>query len=268
MPNACPTTAKGERPCPPHRPSGDSPDGCATASYQTALAGTDRPGYSYGTATVPLKGAQLEVGYTNSRSGPVTYQTLGEGLLRVGVGPTTELRLFTNSYALRSGDGATAGGIEDAKVGFKQRLWAGKGTAGLASSSIALLAGTSMATGASAFGAGAWQPEAILAASLPVTAKLSFVPNIGDVYAMVDDTRRHRLLGTLAAWYAPSPKWSVFGEYGGSQTSGDAASRLHYLDAGFAIVPLPALQLDLRVGHGMNGVAHDNFVGVGLTRRW
>jgi hypothetical protein len=241
--------------------------GCATAGYQTALTGTDRPGYSFGTATVPLGGAQLEVGYTNTRSGSVTYQTLGEGLLRIGAGPNTELRLFTNSYALRDENNLTTRGIEDSKIGIKQRLFAGSGS-GLAGSSVALLAGTSMSTGADGFGAGGWQPEAILAAVFPLSAKFSLVPNIGDTYAKIGDVRRHRVLGSLAAWYTVSPKFSGFAEYGGSQLTSDASSRLHYIDGGFAIVPLPALQLDLRVGHGMNGIPNDNFVGVGLTRRW
>jgi hypothetical protein len=242
--------------------------GCASAGYQTALTGTDRPGYSFGTATVPLGGAQLEVGYTNTRSGPVTYQTLGEGLLRIGAGPNTELRLFTNSYALREENNFTTRGIEDSKIGIKQRLFAGSGTPGIAGTSLSLLVGSSMATGADGFGAGGWQPEAILAAVFPLTAKFSLVPNIGDTYAIVGNDRHHRVIGTVAAWYTVSSKLSGFAEYGGSRLMSDASTHLHYIDGGFAIVPVPALQLDLRVGHGMNGIPNDNFVGVGLTRRW
>jgi Putative MetA-pathway of phenol degradation len=241
---------------------------CATGAYRTALTGPDRPGYSFGTATVPLGGAQLEVGYTDTRSDNVTYQTLGEGLLRVGVGANTELRLFTNSYALRDDASIGTHGVEDAKIGFKQRFRAGTGTTGLAATSLSLLAGTSLPTGSDGFGVDAWQPEAIIAAALPVTPKLSLVPNVGDVYAMIGDTRQHRALGTLAAWYTLSSKLSAFAEYGGSQLTNDARSRLQYLDGGFALVPLPALQLDIRAGHGMNGIPADNFIGLGLSRRW
>ena len=242
--------------------------GCASASFNTALTGTDRPGYSFGTATVPLGGAQLEVGYTDTRFDATTYQTLGEGLLRIGAGPTTELRVFSNSYALRSDGGLHTDGMEDVKIGFKQKLWTGKASAGPGSSSLALLAGTSLPTGSNGFSAEGWQPEALLAAVVPLSASFSLVPNFGDVYAKLGDDRGHRVLGSVAGWYTVSPKFSVFGEYGGSQVTSDAATRLQYLDGGFGIVPVPALQLDLRVGHGLNGVKNDNYVGVGLSRRW
>jgi hypothetical protein len=241
---------------------------CASAAYRTPLAGTDRPGYSFGTATVPLGGMQAEVGYTDTRAGSLTYQTLGEGLLRIGAGPTTELRVFSNSYALRRDGGIRDDGMEDAKIGVKQRLWAGRAASGLGSSSVALMAGTSIPTGAVGFGADAWQPEALLAAALPLNAKLSLVPNVGDVYARLGSERAHRLLGSLAAWYTVSSRLGVFGEWGGSRLADDASSHLNYLDAGFAIVPVPALQLDLRVGHGMNGMKNDNYVGAGIVRRW
>jgi hypothetical protein len=94
------------------------------------------------------------------------------------------------------------------------------------------------------------------------------VSNVGDAYVRLGANRAHKLLGTLAGWYALSPKLSAFGEYGGSRLADDASTKLQYFDAGFAVVPVPAIQLDLRVGHGVNGVANDNYVGIGITRRW
>ena len=64
--------------------------------------------------------------FCGSTAPTVTYQSLGEGLLRIGVGPNTEARVFSNSYALASVAGEHNDGLEDAKIGFKQRLWAGK----------------------------------------------------------------------------------------------------------------------------------------------
>jgi len=242
---------------------------CASTSYRTALAGADRPGYTFGTATVPKGGVQAEVGYTDTRVGALTYRTLGEGLLRVGAGPTTELRLTTNSYALKRDAGQRADGMEDAKLGLKQRLWAGGGTSGTGSSTIALLAGTSVPTGSDGFGVAAWQPEAIIAAVVPVNGMLSFVANVGDVYAQLGEgRRRHRLLGSVASWVTVSPRWSAFGEYSGSRYADVAGSALHYVDGGVAFAPVPAIQLDVRLGKGLNGLANDRFVGVGISRRW
>jgi hypothetical protein len=241
---------------------------CASAGFGTALTGTDRPGYTYGTATVPLGGAQAEVGYTDTRFSSTTYQTLGEGLLRVGVGPTTELRVFGNSYALRSDAGLHTGGMEDAKLGLKQRLWAGRGKTGFGAASVALLPATSIPIGSDGFGADAWQPELLVAAALPLSSRVSLAGNVGDSYVKLGDDRAHKLLATLAGWLSLSTKLSVFGEYAGTRLADDPHSKLQYFDAGLAVVPLPALQLDARVGHGVNGVRNDNYVGVGLTRRW
>jgi hypothetical protein len=241
---------------------------CASGGFGTALTGTDRPGYTYGTAIVPLGGVQAEVGYTDTRFSSTTYQSLGEGLLRVGVGPSTELRVFGNSYALRSDAGLHSDGMEDAKLGLKQRLWAGKGTTGFRAASVALLPATSITVGSDGFGAAAWQPELLVAAALPLTSRFSLAGNVGDSYVKLADERAHKLLATLAGWLTLTSRLSVFGEYGGSRLADDPHSKLQYFDAGLAVVPLPALQLDARVGHGVNGVKNDNFIGLGVTRRW
>jgi hypothetical protein len=234
-----------------------------------ALVAPDRPGYSYGTSTAPLGATQLEVGYSNTRAVGQAYHSLGEGLLRVGVGPRTELRVVANSYAIRATGGETARGLEDAKLGFKQRLVAGSGKSDLSGSSVSLLGGVSVPTGSVGFGTGAYQPEATLAAVVPLDAHASVTGNVGYAYAAAaEDRRDHRMLGTVAGWYALSSSLSVFGEYAGSQLGRDAGSRLHYLDAGVAVVPISNIQLDARVGHGVNGERDDYFFGFGLTRRW
>jgi hypothetical protein len=242
--------------------------GCVGASVRVPLAGPDRPGYSFGTATVPGGGVQAELGYTDTQAGSQSYHSVGEGLFRVGVGRATELRVSTNSFGVRTDAGASQHGFEDLKLGVKQKLLAGHGTTGLRAASVALIAGTTLPTGSDGFGAGVAQPEAILAAAIPVTTKLSLVPNLGDTYTVLDGRRAHRVTGTVAGWYAFSGTVSAFGEYAGSQAAGRAETRLHYFDAGVAVVPAPAIQLDLRVGHGANGLPRDRYVGVGVTRRF
>lgn len=241
---------------------------CTTAALKRPLVGADRPGFTFVTATAPAGVVQSEIGYTDTRSSSLTYQTLGEGLVRVGVAPNTEVRVFSNSYALRSDGGLHDDGLEDAKVGLKQRLWVGKGTTGFSGASLAVLPATSIPLGSTGFGANAWQPELLIAAGLPITPALSLASNIGDQYIKVGEERSHKLLATLAGWYTISPKLSTFVEYGGSQLSDSRASRLQYFDAGFALVPVAAIQLDIRAGHGVNGLPNDNFFGVGLVRRW
>jgi hypothetical protein len=226
---------------------------------------------------MPAGGVQLETGATNARVGTQTYRTVGEALLRVGVGRSTELRASGQSFASRTDAAAPAGartarGVEDARVGVKQRLVAGHAETGVAATSVAVIAGTTVPSGTGALGAHAWQPEAVLAVTTPITARLSVVENVSDSYAAGSTTpdghRGHRVGGSVAGWYTVGHNVSVFGEYAGSRLARAGAAATHYLDAGVAFAPVGHVQLDLRAGAGMNGVSGDHFVGAGITRRW
>ena len=244
------------------------------------LVSPDRPGFSFTPGTMPSGALQLEVGATDQHAGSLTYRTVGETLLRVGVSATTELRVSGQSYASRH-DGAavqpagptpTSHGTEDARIGVKQRLLAAHADVGLAATSVALIAGSTLPTGSRGFGAHAWQPEAVLTINTPVTQHLSLVENVSDSWAAPTTTphgeRAHRLGGTVAGWYTLGHQWSVFGEYAESRVAGVAATTTQYLDAGVTFVPVGHVQLDVRAGAGLNGIRGDHFVGAGIVRRW
>jgi hypothetical protein len=241
------------------------------------LAGPDRPGYSFSPVTVPAGGVQLETGATEARAGTQTYRTVGEGLLRVGVARATELRVSGQSFASRTDAAAPAGartarGVEDARLGVKQRLFAGHAAAGVAATSVAVIAGTTVPSGSADFGARAWQPEAVLVVNTPLTTRLSVVENLSDSYADASTTpdghRAHRVGATVAGWYALTGRVSAFGEYAGTRLAAVGAAAAHYVDAGVTFTPVGHVQLDVRAGAGMNGVRGDRFVGAGVTRRW
>lgn len=279
---AAPTPAEARAPAEARDAAPDPSAPVLPAPAHAPLAAPDRPGYSFGPATVPAGGVQLESGVTEAHAGTQTYRTVGEGLLRVGVGRSTELRVSGQSYASRTDAAAPAGahtvhGVEDARVGIKQRLLAAHGATGLVATSVALIAGTTVPSGSAGFGAHAWQPEAVLTVNTPLTGRLSLVENLSDSYAAASTTpdgrRAHRVGATVAGWYTVNPKLSAFGEYAGSRLSraGGAvpgAAAAHYVDAGLAFAPVAHVQLDLRAGAGMNGVPGDSFVGAGITRRW
>src|SRR5438067_2547634 len=69
-------------------------------------AAPDRPGYTDTPVALPAHAVQLETGVTDDRTGPdgarTRYVTAGEILLRFGVGGNTELRVFGNSYGMRT----------------------------------------------------------------------------------------------------------------------------------------------------------------------
>src|SRR5438105_11818798 len=73
----------------------------------------DRPGYTDTPVAMPARAVQLEFGITDDRSGPsaarTEYVSAGEALLRLGLGVNAELRLFANSYGVRTVDGGASG---------------------------------------------------------------------------------------------------------------------------------------------------------------
>src|SRR5205085_11261890 len=82
----------------------------------------DRPGYTDAPTALPARALQREAGVTDDRVAASIarprseYRSLGETLLRIGVGARTELRLFGNSYATRVTEGApNVSGLEDIK---------------------------------------------------------------------------------------------------------------------------------------------------------
>lgn len=217
---------------------------------------TDRPDFTESAAVVDRGRTQIESGYTFTRSADIDQHALGEVLVRVGLGGGLELRLAPNSYAWVEGPDGDVDGFEDAGIGLKWLL--ADGDPGAA----ALLAGTSVPTGGDAFGAEGWQPEVTLA-----LARGAVGANLGWGWADTGEGRRHTGLVSLAVGLPLGERLGVFLESYAIAAEG-AGGEEAYADAGLTRLLSPDLQLDARVGMGLNDRAVDWFVGVGLARRW
>ena len=230
----------------------------------------DRPGYTDGPASMPMGAFQLEAGYTYDRAGTVTYSSIGETLLRIGVGAQSELRLFGNSYAIRSTDGApTLYGMEDPKIGFKTSVHAKPDSVHSLTPNIAVLAALTLPAGGDAFRSAHVQPEAKLAANWTTPSPFSVYSNVaaGRVY----DGREWGERGwvSVALWYSVNPKVSVFGEEISVRRLGGSASPSNDVDAGVTYLINDRFQLDLRAGHGFGSASGtERFIGAGFARRW
>jgi hypothetical protein len=236
----------------------------------------DRPGYTDTPTALPARAIQLEAGVTDDQTGDdrfrTTTVTAGEVLARVGVGARTEIRLFGNSYDLRSGGGSPAvQGMEDFKFGAKVSLRAKADSVHSWVPNVALLAANTSPTGARPFSAGVAQAEVKVAANWTTASPFSLYTNVGYSSTYVDFTRQGKGWASAAGWWALNPRISLFGEgyffellgdQNGSFGGGD-------IDAGVTYLVNDRLQLDARVGHGVTGLAsNERFVGVGIARRW
>jgi hypothetical protein len=243
---------------------------CAVLHPTTGPVVADRPGYTDGPTALPARAVQLEAGVTDDRVDGVSYRSVGELLVRAGVGGRTELRFFANSYGIRSASGApTTRGLEDSKLGAKFALHSAPDSVHGWVPRLAFLAATTLPTGAANRSAGKAQPEAKVAASWTTSGPFSVYSNIG-FGAVFDGTAwGSHGFGSLALWFAASSKVSFFGEGLVVGRVGGSATAANYLDGGVTYLFNDQLQADVRAGHGLGGTAaHERFLGVGVAWRW
>ncbi len=242
--------------------------GCAALRPVTGVVVADRPGYTDTPTSLPGRGYQVEVGITDDHVDDGLYRSVGEVLVRAGVGNNIELRFFGNSYGLRSAPGIQTHGLEDAKVGAKLALHSAPDSAHGLMPRLALLAATTLATGADNRTAHKSQPEAKIAAAWTTSGPFSLYTNFG-FGGVYDGTDWGTHAWTSAAlWFAASPKISFFGEGLVTGRVGGTATSSNYLDGGMTYLFSDHLQVDVRYGHGLGVVSHEKFFGVGAAYRW
>ncbi len=229
---------------------------------------TDRPDATESPETIAAGRFQLETGYTFTSLESVRTHTLGEFLLRVGVHDNIELRFGLNSYALVRGGAVTADGLENFGVGAKFRLLSGGGV-GHARPTIAILVGTSIPTGSDEIDASSAHPEARIAAGWDLSEVVSVSTNL--IWSSIkDDALDERFSEwgvSLALGYVLSDRWGAYLEYFGAYPSGGRDTE-DFVNAGLTYLISNDLQLDARVGYGLNDRDDDFFVGVGTAVRW
>lgn len=229
---------------------------------------TDRPDATESSETVGKGVFQLEAGYTFASLERTDVHSVGEFLLRLGVlHENVELRLGFNSYSLVRGD-FDANGLQNFGIGAKIRLLSGGGVGNLRPT-IAVLVATTLPTGNEAIEARTARPEARLAAAWDLSDRVSLGTNIIWSSVKEDDLdERHDVLGlTLAMGYGLSDRWGAYLEYFGAYPPGERDSE-NYLNGGVTYLINNDLQLDGRVGYGLNGRDDDFFVGFGTAVRW
>lgn len=245
---------------------------CAGRVSPPGAVSPDRPGYTDTPPVLPSGAVQLEAGYTDDRIDTFGYSTIGETLLRLGVGGRSELRLFGNSYATRSITGLpSVSGMEDPKIGLKTTLRTKPDSIHSLTPNVSALFGLTLPMGATQFRAAHAQPEAKLAMNWTTASPFSLYSNLGAGRIYNDVGRADRAWASVAAWWSVNPKISVFaegmqiGRLSGSG-SGTAGS---IVDGGITYLINDRLQLDARVGHGVGSeTSPERFFGAGLARRW
>lgn len=233
---------------------------------------TDRPDFTDGPSTVPVGHYQLEGGSTFSRQGEEDSQTLGEIFLRIGAGERWEARIGVGSFD-RIDPGipgaAELSGYEDPTLGVKIRLteddpnllppgWP----------RMAILLTTTVPVGSAELTEDAWQPEGKLALAWDFTDRLSLGSTLIYAYPSDGGERFNQVAASLSAGLSLNDRLGVYLEgYGFSKESADGSST-SYVDSGLTFLLSNDLQLDARIGAGLDDPHPNWFAGFGAAVRF
>jgi len=243
---------------------------CATAPAPASAPrpappiATSRLGIAKSTGTVPTGMVQLEAGYSRARLDQRTRHAFGETMVRVGLGPRTEARGSLSSYMRTVTPAATVEGIGDASLSLKHRLRDPGGWV----PAVALVAGSTLPTGAKGVGAGAFQPEAgaSLEWKLPAGLRAIGMATWRDAIAAGD---RYGLTTLVAAGRTTIGKAGAAQfEYARTSSTRAGAVGVDQLRATGALRLTPALQLDGWAGVANSAGKHEYLAGIGFAQRW
>lgn len=233
---------------------------------------TDRPDFTESTSTVPPGHFQLEGGFTFTRIGDEESQSLGELLLRVGTGERWEARFGIGSYG-RIDPGIPGidaiKGYEDPFVGFKVRLTEeDPDLLPPGHPAMALLFHTSVPVGDDELTSDEWQPETKLALSWDLTERLSLASNVNYAYLADAGEWFHQWGGSLTAGFSLTDRLGMYVEgFGFSKESADGSST-SYVNSGLTFLLSNDLQLDARIGAGLDDPHPNWFAGLGAAVRF
>jgi hypothetical protein len=233
---------------------------------------TDRPDFTESSSTVPPGHFQVEGGTTLTRIGDEESQSLGEILVRIGAGERLEARLGIGSYSrLDPGLPGTEpfSGYEDPSVGFKVRLTEDDpDLLPPGYPAAALIFATTVPVGDEELTSDEWQPEATLALSWSLTDRWSVASNLNYAYLADGDERFHQFSASLTAGLSLTDRLGVYLEGFGFSAEVADGSSTSYVNSGLTYLLSNDLQLDVRIGAGLDDPHPNWFAGLGAAVRF
>lgn len=237
---------------------------------------TDRPDFTEASSVVAPGRVQLESGYTfvRDRSGGVetTIHAVPQFVWRIGVVDKVELRIvWDGGYLIERETDQTTGAVTKRSGGTDMDL--GTKVALLEQDrwipETALISTLSVSTGSDEFRSGKTQPKFNLLYSWGITDDWSIAGSSGLGYLFADDDNYTQIHQSFTTAYSITDQWGVYLEWFALWFDGAASGATqHYADTGVTYRFTPNLQLDWRIGVGLNEQADDLFTGAGYSIRW
>lgn len=244
--------------------------GAALAGQRAALKpiDTDRPDFTDGTATVARGHSQFELGYSRTSgrkdSDGARLVQSQEGLLRIGIAPTVEIRLSQNYVTVTPNTPTprNLNGFDDLGIGAKLALVDQRG----AGPSVSVEAGTKIPTGRRDLAARKWLPSAAVLLGWEGRGPWSLGMEVAAERIPSD---KLQVDGSVSLQYAVTDRAQLYGEWYTFQPMpfGLDGEDEHYLNSGILYRLSNNAQVDARIGAGLNHAAAKSYFGFGFSFR-
>ena len=233
----------------------------ASAAAAADLVG-DRPDFTESALAVAPGSLQLEAGGTLTTSDAVDAREVGEVLLRYGLRDGTELRVVLPSFVdLDAPDAPDRSGATNGALGLKHEVQQGDG----ARPQVAVVGHVALPVGAEDVGAGDTAVDLVLAAEWALHPRVGFGLNVGGEVVFAADTESRQWFSG-AFGIGVTDRLGLFVE--GFSFTDELEAFTSYLDTGLTYLLHDDLQIDVRVGQGLDDVDDETFYGAGLVARF
>jgi hypothetical protein len=238
------------------------------AAAEEPLA-TDRPDFTDSPLTVPEGRVQLEAGATYGEldAPEADVLSVGEILVRLGLAPEWELRIGVGSLVEVDTPRGDENGLSNAFLGAK---WFSESASRAIGGDFGVLFGSSVPTGSDDVASDEWEPSVVAAAGWDLRGPYSLGVNAG--YARPDGgggDQFDQFLASASLGYTFTQRVAFFVEVYAFSEESEGGDATFYGDAGVTYLLGPNLQLDARLGTGLNDEANtDVFLGAGVSARF
>jgi len=227
---------------------------------------TDRPTFSLSPATVPRGSIQFETGYTFSFEDAhpdVKTHTFPETVIRLGVTDFLELRVEWPNLTFID-NGTDTHGLRDLALGFKTQVFQQHGFR----PRLSLAGRLAIPTGDNDFSSDRLDPELRTILTYALSERVGLFGNANIAGPTSHGKRFVQVSSSLGLSATLREKLSAFIEYFGYYPVDVAAGSGHFLQTGVLYLLTYHIQLDARVGAGLNHGTDDVLTGAGLSWRF
>lgn len=227
---------------------------------------TDRPTFSVGPGTIAPGHIQFETGYTFSYEDahPDGHtHTFPETLLRIGLMENFELRVEWPNLTYID-NGTNVDGFRDLGVGFKVQVFQQQGFR----PRLSFAGRLSIPTGNEAFSSDQLDPELRTILTYAFNERVELFGNVNIAGPSSQGTRFVQVSSSLGLSATLRDHLSGFVEYFGLYPRDVASGSANFLQTGFVYHLTYDIQLDARVGAGLNRGTDDVLTGAGVSWRF